>query len=76
MADNEPAPAPDNGLTITETFYRILYNGNATNMLNTKFGPIDFATIPDLFECAIQMARESPELPIGAIKKVRFNRER
>lgn len=72
MADEQVAPvaAPANSLTATQSFYRILYNGNSTNMLNTKQEPVDFANIQDVFECAITMAQVNIELPIAAIKKV------
>lgn len=75
MADEQaaPVPAPENSLTATQSFYRILYNGNSTNMLNTKQVPIDFANIQDVFECVITMAQENIELPIAAIKKVRMS---
>lgn len=72
MADEQVAavPAPANNLTAIQSFYRILYNGDSTNKLNTKQKPVDFANIQDVFECAITMAQENIELPIAAIKKV------
>lgn len=78
MADEQAAPVPAtaltaNSLTATQSFYRILYNGNSTNKLNTKLEPLDFPNIQDVFECAITMAQENIELPIAAIKKVCIN---